>query len=168
MRLELDALKRFVADLAAAPDQWLPHVRHDRGARDYQQIWEDQDVNAWVICWSLDHDTGFHDHDQSAAGIAVVAGQVREERLRIGSSPQSRLLGRGSTFIVPASAIHRVRHAGEVPSVTIHAYSPPLERTGVPGGPPRPSCRGNPNRSRRSSAPGRSCWGDGIGAVRAP
>ena len=28
-------------------------------------------------------------------------------------------------------AIHRVLHAGDGPAVTIHAYSPPLRRTGA-------------------------------------
>jgi hypothetical protein len=28
-------------------------------------------------------------------------------------------------------AIHRVLHAGDQPAVTIHAYSPPLRRTGA-------------------------------------
>jgi hypothetical protein len=32
---------------------------------------------------------------------------------------------------VPPSAIHRVLHAGSAPAVTIHAYSPPLRRTGA-------------------------------------
>jgi hypothetical protein len=32
---------------------------------------------------------------------------------------------------VPAVAIHRVLHFGEAPAVTLHAYSPPLARTGA-------------------------------------
>ena len=41
------------------------------------------------------------------------------------------MIGAGSTFTVPPVAIHRVMHAGGAPAVTIHAYSPPLTRTGV-------------------------------------
>jgi len=40
-------------------------------------------------------------------------------------------LGPNSIFTVPAVAIHRVLHAGGPPAVTIHAYSPPLVRTGA-------------------------------------
>jgi mannose-6-phosphate isomerase-like protein (cupin superfamily) len=131
-------LKRFVADLAATPQLWRHHVRHTSDARVYEQIWDDERINAWVICWSEDQDTGFHDHDQSAAGIAVLAGQVREERLRVGASPETRVISSGSRFFVPPTAIHRVLHAGTIPAVTIHAYSPPLTRTGAyrigPGG----------------------------------
>ena len=32
---------------------------------------------------------------------------------------------------MPASAIHRVRHAGTAPAISIHAYSPPLVRVGA-------------------------------------
>lgn len=33
--------------------------------------------------------------------------------------------------MLPAVAIHRVLHAGTAPAVTLHAYSPPLVRTGA-------------------------------------
>jgi quercetin dioxygenase-like cupin family protein len=131
MSLTIEELERFVAGLAAAPDRWQQHVHHCDDVRVYELIWEDEDVNAWVICWSEDQDTGFHDHDESAAAIAVISGQVREDRLRLGKSPASRTMRGGSTFTMPATAIHRVLHTGEAPAVTIHAYSPPLTRTGA-------------------------------------
>ena len=120
-----------MADLAASPERWRHLVRHATDARVYEQVWDDEDVNAWVICWSEDQDTGFHDHDESAAAIAVISGHVREDRLRLDDPPRSRVLGPGSAFTVPAVAIHRVLHAGDAPAVTIHAYSPPLSRTGA-------------------------------------
>jgi hypothetical protein len=124
-------LERFVAELVDAPERWEHAVRHASDVRVYEQIWDDGDVNVWVICWSEDQDTGFHDHDESSAAIAVISGQVREDRLRLGRPPSSRLLGPGSIFTVPSVAIHRVLHAGTVPAVTLHAYSPPLVRTGA-------------------------------------
>ena len=124
-------LDRFVAWLVARRERWEHHVRHADDARVYEQIWADADVNAWVICWSEDQDTGFHDHDLSAAAIAVISGAVREDRMRLGSGPLSRVIEAGSSFGVPPVAIHRVMHAGSAPAVTIHAYSPPLTRTGV-------------------------------------
>jgi mannose-6-phosphate isomerase-like protein (cupin superfamily) len=42
-----------------------------------------------------------------------------------------RVVRAGSTFAVPPVAIHRVLQAGDLPAVTIHAYSPPLVRTGA-------------------------------------
>ncbi len=131
MSLTLEQLHRFAAGLATEPESWRRYVRHDSGARVYEEIWNDGDVNAWVICWSEDQDTGFHDHDESAAAIAVVSGAVREDRLTLSGPPRSREFAAGETFTVPPVAIHRVLHAGDGPAVTIHAYSPPLRRTGA-------------------------------------
>jgi mannose-6-phosphate isomerase-like protein (cupin superfamily) len=138
MTLTTEQLERFVGSLIAAPERWEHLVRHSSDARVYEQIWDGDEVNAWVICWSEDQDTGFHDHDESAAAVAVISGRVREDRLAVGAAPRSREIAHGNVFTVPAESIHRVRHVGEVPAVTIHAYSPRLTRTGAyrigPGG----------------------------------
>jgi quercetin dioxygenase-like cupin family protein len=131
MNLSPVRLEGFVDELVASPELWRDFVRHDSDARVYQQIWADEDVNAWLICWSDDQDTGFHDHDESAAAIAVIDGHVREDRLRLAADPGTRVMGPGETFFVAPTAIHRVLHAGDGPAVTIHAYSPPLTRTGA-------------------------------------
>jgi mannose-6-phosphate isomerase-like protein (cupin superfamily) len=129
--LSSDELTAFVQRLADEPERWRDAVRHARDVRIYEQIWDDEDVNAWLICWSEDQDTGFHDHDDTAAAIVVLEGEVREDRMRLAAEPTSRVLGPGTTFSVPPCAIHRVLHAGVGPAVTLHAYSPPLRRTGA-------------------------------------
>ena len=138
MTLPVDELQRFAEWLAADRSLWEHAVRPADDARVYELIWDDADVNAWVICWSEDQDTGFHDHDESAAAITVISGSVREDRLALGGEPISREAGAGETLTVDPVAIHRVLHAGTGPAVTIHAYSPPLRRTGAyrvgPGG----------------------------------
>ena len=131
MSLASSELLQFVADLAEQPDRWASLVRHASDARVSEQIWDAEDVNAWLICWSEDQDTGFHDHDESAAAIAVIEGQIREDRLTLGGAPRSREIGVGESFTLAPVAIHRVLHAGTGPAVTIHAYSPPLTRTGA-------------------------------------
>src|SRR5579875_820855 len=131
MSLDRTELRAFAARLASAPERWAHALdAADSRERVYELIWDDEDVNAWVIVWNEDSDTGFHDHDDSAAGIAVIAGTVREDRLSLGGLPRVRLFGGGDTFTVEPSAIHRVLHAGSGPAVTIHAYSPPLRRMG--------------------------------------
>jgi hypothetical protein len=131
MSLSLPQLERFSVELAALPERWRHLVHHADGMRVYEQIWDDEAVNAWVICWSEDQDTGFHDHDASGAAVTVVAGRVREDRLTLRARPHSREIGAGTTFTVAPVAIHRVLHAGTAPAITIHAYSPPLCRTGA-------------------------------------
>lgn len=118
---------------AARPALWSHLVEHDQTHRTYRQLLRDEHLDVWLLCWSHDHDTGFHDHDLSAGAVAVVSGSVREERLVLGRSPEapvSRTAHAGSSFAFGASDIHRVLHAGTEPAVTIHAYSPPLVRMG--------------------------------------
>jgi predicted metal-dependent enzyme (double-stranded beta helix superfamily) len=124
-------LTALVRDLAARPKQWAHLVDHDPEQRRYELLLRDDHVAVWLICWMDDHDTGFHDHDVSAGAVAVVAGSVREERLVLGGGTVDRLAGAGESFSFAASDIHRVRHAGTEPAVTIHAYSPPLWRMGA-------------------------------------
>jgi predicted metal-dependent enzyme (double-stranded beta helix superfamily) len=123
-----------VADeIAARPGLWAEYVRHDPTQRTFRQLLRDEHLDVWLLCWSHDHDTGFHDHDLSAGAVAVVAGSVREERLVLGRSPEApiaRTADAGSSFQFGASDIHRVLHTGGEPAVTIHAYSPPLVRMG--------------------------------------
>lgn len=119
--------------IARRPELWSEHVHHDSIQRTYKQLLRDEHLDVWLICWSHDHDTGFHDHDLSAGAVAVVAGAVREERLVLGrpvDAPIARIATAGSSFSFGASDIHRVLHADVEPAVTIHAYSPPLVRMG--------------------------------------
>lgn len=131
MTLSRAELENFVRGLADRREYWYGLVRQSPEARNFEPVWAEEDLNAWLICWSNQQDTGWHDHDVSAAVISVLDGQIREERLRLGAAPASRLLGAGATFYVPPTAIHRVLHAGSGPAVTLHAYSPPLTRTGA-------------------------------------
>ncbi len=128
-----DELLAVATRIAARPELWREHVRHDPTQRTYQELLRDEHLDIWLLCWSHDHDTGFHDHDLSAGAVAVAAGAVREERLILGrpvDSPVSRTIEAGTTFAFGAADIHRVLHAGQGPAVTVHAYSPPLTRMG--------------------------------------
>jgi predicted metal-dependent enzyme (double-stranded beta helix superfamily) len=124
-------LETFVAELADRPELWIEHVRHDPTQRSYTELLSDEHLTAWLICWMDDHDTGFHDHDLSSGAVAVVSGAVREERLALGGAPRNRGFKAGQSFHFTASDIHRVRHSGADPAVTLHVYSPPLLRMGA-------------------------------------
>jgi predicted metal-dependent enzyme (double-stranded beta helix superfamily) len=124
-------LLRLVRRFAARPQEWQHLVRHDPQHRRYEELSRDDHVSVWLICWSDDQDTGFHDHDLSAGAVAVVAGQVREQRLMLGARPRSRVALPGDDFTFSAADIHRVSQVPGEPAVTIHAYSPPLWRMGA-------------------------------------
>jgi mannose-6-phosphate isomerase-like protein (cupin superfamily) len=124
-------LVRFVRELADSPAHWHGRVSPQNGARVYETVWSDDYVNAWVIAWPRGADTGFHDHDNSAAALVVLEGSVIEERLALAGPPLGHRHRAGASVHLPASAIHRVRHGGGEPALTVHAYSPPLRRQGV-------------------------------------
>jgi quercetin dioxygenase-like cupin family protein len=124
-------LEAFVRELAERPELWIDLVKHDATQRLYEELLSDEHVTAWLICWLEDHDTGFHDHDVSSGAVAVVSGAVREERLTIDGAPRESVFAAGQSFHFSATDIHRVRHAGSDPAVTLHVYSPPLLRMGA-------------------------------------
>jgi len=129
--LSAQELERFVAELADRPELWIDFVKHESAQRHYEELLSDEHLTAWLICWMEDHDTGFHDHDGSAGAVAVVSGAVREERLTITGQARDHPYAAGSVFHFSAGDIHRVRHAGPDPAVTLHVYSPPLLRMGA-------------------------------------
>jgi predicted metal-dependent enzyme (double-stranded beta helix superfamily) len=124
-------LQQLVGELAADPSRWAHLVRHSREERVYVELQRDDDVAVWLICWMDEHDTGFHDHDLSGGAVAVVEGAVAEDRLVLGGPPVTRVFEAGGVFAFSAADIHRVRHVGDAPAITIHAYSPPLWRMGA-------------------------------------
>jgi len=124
-------LEAFVAELADRPELWIHLVKHDSSQRVYEELLSDDHLTAWLICWMDDHDTGFHDHDVSAGAVAVVSGAVCEQRLTIDGPPRDRTFATGDTFHFSPADIHRVHHTGGDPAVTLHVYSPPLDRMGA-------------------------------------
>jgi predicted metal-dependent enzyme (double-stranded beta helix superfamily) len=123
-------LRAYVTTLANRPELWIDSVRHDPVQRHYEELVCGRHLTAWLICWMDTHDTGFHDHDRSAGAVAVVRGSICEERLTVGCRHRQHLYGAGDLFEFSPADIHRIRHAGSGPAVTLHAYSPPLQRMG--------------------------------------
>jgi predicted metal-dependent enzyme (double-stranded beta helix superfamily) len=133
MNRDLDRaeLRALVAGIAAQPEKWRGLVRHGTPGRHFEQLWRDDHVDVWVITWTNGNDTGFHDHDVSRGAVAVVEGEVMEERLMMGGPPRTLPHPAGDTFDFDASHVHRMRQDSEAPAVSIHAYSPPLWRMGT-------------------------------------
>lgn len=129
--LDVPELAELAYDLAAQPNLWREYIVHDPSQRTFHKVLSTDHVTAWLICWMPGHDTGFHDHDGSGGAVAVIQGQVREERLRLGAAPASTVAGVGDLLRFGPHDIHRVLHHGDEPAVTLHAYSPTLRRMGA-------------------------------------
>lgn len=127
-RRELEVL---TTKLAARPDLWGHLVRHSSVQRLYLRLHLDDDCEVWLICWSHQQDTGFHDHDRSRGAVTVVGGAIAERRLAVGGLPTPvGVYPAGATFSFGASHIHDVSQTGEVAATSLHAYSPPLGEMG--------------------------------------
>jgi predicted metal-dependent enzyme (double-stranded beta helix superfamily) len=124
---ELEELARA---LAVRPELWEQLVRVDRDRRRYELLYEDDRLDAWVLSWMPQQATGFHDHDVSAVGLAVTQGSVREDWMRYAGGHVEWLLEAGDSRAGGPGYVHRVQHAGGEPAVTIHVYSPRLDRVG--------------------------------------
>jgi predicted metal-dependent enzyme (double-stranded beta helix superfamily) len=129
--LDVGELRDLVGRIAADPGQWRPLVHGDTPERHFEQLWRDDHVDIWVITWASGNDTGFHDHDVSRGAVAVVEGEIIEERLVVGGAPRQLRHRAGETFDFDASHVHRMRHEAATLAVSIHAYSPPLWRMGA-------------------------------------
>jgi predicted metal-dependent enzyme (double-stranded beta helix superfamily) len=124
-------LRAVIGEALRDRERWRHLVRHDHRDRVCELLHVSAGVELWLVCWAAGHDTGFHDHDRSAAEIAVVSGAIREQRLVLRDEPISATHEQGAWVTVPTGDIHRVTHAAGKPAVTLHAYSPPLERVGT-------------------------------------
>jgi quercetin dioxygenase-like cupin family protein len=122
-------LATLAAAVAANPDLWQHHVAYDDEHRHYASLWRDAHVDVWVLCWTPQNDTGWHDHDISSGAVSVVQGTIIEHNLRVGGPEKVTEAHAGTTFSFGPEHIHRLTGlAGG--SVSIHAYSPPLWRLG--------------------------------------
>lgn len=127
--LDKRELRELVDDLAERPGLWRPHVAFPEGRRHYASLHRDEHVDVWLLCWTPDNDTGWHDHDISSGAVRVVAGAIEESNPRMGGDPVRTVVKEGESFCFGPDHIHRLTGVEDA-SVSIHAYSPPLWRLG--------------------------------------
>jgi predicted metal-dependent enzyme (double-stranded beta helix superfamily) len=127
--LDKRELRELVDDLARRSETWRDHVHFPDGQRHYVSLHRDEYVDVWLLCWTPENDTGWHDHDISAGAVAVVDGVLKECNPRIGGPHVETEIASGTSFCFGPDHIHRLVGAADR-SVSIHAYSPPLWRLG--------------------------------------
>jgi quercetin dioxygenase-like cupin family protein len=127
--LEPQELRRLAESVAADPDSWSHLVGFDDQERVYASLHRDAHVDVWLLCWTPENDTGWHDHDISSGAVAVVAGELTENNLTLAAGALETRVGAGVSFCFGPDHIHRLNGAVRG-SVSVHAYSPPLWRMG--------------------------------------
>jgi hypothetical protein len=127
--LDREELETLVHQLASDPGRWRELVGYSDEDRVFVSLYRDDYVDVWLLCWTPQNDTGWHDHDISSGAVRVVQGALTESNPRIGGHPAIRVVQAGEAFSFGPDHIHRL--SGEqARSVSIHAYSPPLWRLG--------------------------------------
>ncbi|MBY8849440.1 hypothetical protein [Saccharothrix longispora] len=127
-----DELARIAEAVAKCPELWEDDLERTTEQRTYTDVFANEHLGVWAISWMADgHDTGYHDHDHSNGAVHVARGVIRHEQLRLGEDPTGAAVHAGDGFRFDNTFIHRMRREpGAGPTVTVHAYSPPLSHTG--------------------------------------
>lgn len=128
--LDVDELEQLVRTIAGDPTIWEPLVVVDEHRRRYRLLYEDDRIDVWVLSWMGSQGTGYHDHDVSGVGLACARGEVVERQMLLPTGVSEVVMSPGVSRQGPPGYIHAVSHGEGEPAVTIHAYSPPLERVG--------------------------------------
>ncbi|MET0998869.1 MAG: cysteine dioxygenase family protein [Marmoricola sp.] len=122
-------LEELAASIAQQQDLWGHHVAFGEDQRVYVSLHRDAHVDVWLLCWTPENDTGWHDHDVSSGAVAVVSGELVENNLTLAEGARETRVPAGRVFSFGPDHIHRLNGAVHG-SVSVHAYSPPLWRMG--------------------------------------
>lgn len=110
---------------ALLPDGGVWPTEHRWSAR----LRHDDDVDVWLISWVPDKSTELHDHAGSLGALTVLSGALSEFRWA-GDRLLQRTLHAGDQAAFPIGWVHDVMHspdsAATTPTLSVHAYSPPL------------------------------------------
>jgi rhodanese-related sulfurtransferase/quercetin dioxygenase-like cupin family protein len=106
----------------ASSVQWLDRVRLRADRRWYERLYRGPGYDVWLISWMPGQSTGFHDHGASSGAFLVTAGTLEEHR----PGGRSRIISAGESHAFGPDYAHDVRNVSKAPSISVHAYSPPL------------------------------------------
>jgi mannose-6-phosphate isomerase-like protein (cupin superfamily) len=81
---------------------------------------------AWLVEWPVGAELGVHDHGPSSTVVHVRSGVLAERRRR----PTSgwRRLGPGCSTTLAPGGRHTLHNIGRTPALSVHVYSPPMDR----------------------------------------
>src|SRR5881394_1952274 len=91
-------LRTLVDDLANDTESWHEHVDFPDGQRHYVSLHRDEYVDVWLLCWTPENDTGWHDHDISSGAVAVVGGELVENNLTLMHGSRETKVAAGKVF----------------------------------------------------------------------
>jgi hypothetical protein len=81
--LDRSELLALVVAIAGQPELWREHLAFDDDRRHFVSLYRDSHVDVWMLCWTPQNDTGWHDHDVSSGAVAVAQGCLLEHKLAV-------------------------------------------------------------------------------------
>ena len=122
--------------LSGRYDHLLPAGGPSADERWFTRLHGDDELDVWLISWVPERSTELHDHGGSLGALTVVSGALNESRWD-GDSLRQRRLAAGDQAGFPLGWVHDVVWAPETvtvqsppskraPTLSVHAYSPPL------------------------------------------
>jgi predicted metal-dependent enzyme (double-stranded beta helix superfamily) len=147
--LSQEELAALVTRITARRDLWEPLVVVDSEHRRYELLYDDDQVDVWVLSWMPGQKTGFHDHDRSSVALICAQGELDEGSLALGARAEPVRMTAGVVRTGPGGYIHSVSHAEGEPAISIHAYSPPLTCVGQYRVDPQGRLRREPEHGRK-------------------
>jgi Cysteine dioxygenase type I len=124
--------------LSGRCDHLLPPGGVPESRRWFTRMHGDDELDVWLISWVPGHPTELHDHGGSLGALTVLSGSLNEFRWE-GRGLRRRRLDAGDQAGFPLGWVHDVvwaprpvpgrTSAGRAPvqpTLSVHAYSPPL------------------------------------------
>ncbi|MEE6175917.1 cysteine dioxygenase [Mycobacterium sp. 050134] len=131
----LNATDRAADDvLSGRCDHLLPEGGLPDSQRWFTRVYGDDELDVWLISWVPGHPTELHDHGGSLGALTVLSGSLNEFRWD-GQTLRRRRLDPGDQAGFPLGWVHDVVWAPRpipapavetAPTLSVHAYSPPL------------------------------------------
>jgi len=132
----LHATDRYADDvLSGRYEGLLPAGGLPSDDRWFTRLYGDEELDVWLISWVPDRSTELHDHGGSLGALTVLSGALRETRWD-GKALRHRRFTAGDQAAFPLGWVHDVVWAPDrdtsapiapaAPTLSVHAYSPPL------------------------------------------
>jgi Cysteine dioxygenase type I len=119
--------------LSGGYDHLLPPGGVPTADRWFARLHGDDEIDVWLISWVPGQATELHDHGGSLGALTLLSGSLDEFRWD-GKQLRRRRLEAGDQAAFPLGWVHDVvraptgaaRSASAGPTLSVHAYSPPL------------------------------------------
>jgi cysteine dioxygenase len=129
-------LGRLLAETVDDETQWRHVARFDETHYRRNPLWQGAAYRAFVICWRPGQVSTIHDHTDCGCGMKVLAGTMTEVPFTLDPrgvpiEHPANVHERGSVCVSFDADIHEIRNDGDEDLVTLHVYTPPLQKIGI-------------------------------------